>query len=110
MDPSCSGSGTVVSRMDHLLPQPSPQAAGGEGGGEEGGNEDGSGRVEQLARFQVGGGTGRGGGFWKVGGHKKGAGGAAVVSRMDRLLPQPSSKRQGAARAMGRTVWTVLTG
>ncbi|KAF8073135.1 NSUN5 [Scenedesmus sp. PABB004] len=48
LDPSCSGSGTVVSRMDHLLPPPSGGAdeASGEAGGAE------AQRVEQLAKFQ----------------------------------------------------------
>jgi 16S rRNA C967 or C1407 C5-methylase (RsmB/RsmF family) len=55
LDPSCSGSGTVVSRMDHLLPQAEQQPQ------EEGTAEPGSSaeaaeqqRVEQLAKFQVG--------------------------------------------------------
>ncbi|KAI8463734.1 MAG: S-adenosyl-L-methionine-dependent methyltransferase [Monoraphidium minutum] len=45
LDPSCSGSGTAVSRMDHLLPK-----GGGAGGGAEA--EEEARRIEQLARFQ----------------------------------------------------------
>lgn len=45
LDPSCSGSGTVVSRMDHLLP-------GSTSGSTV--DEQEQQRVEQLAKFQVG--------------------------------------------------------
>jgi hypothetical protein len=55
LDPSCSGSGTIVSRMDHLLPQgpaatgtadDASRAAAAADNGEQR-------RVEQLAKFQV---------------------------------------------------------
>ncbi len=55
LDPSCSGSGTVVSRMDHLLPTAATlgmEAGGGAGGGSR--EDDEPKRVEQLAKFQVG--------------------------------------------------------
>mmetsp|Transcript_40301 Transcript_40301/g.89498 ORF Transcript_40301/g.89498 Transcript_40301/m.89498 type:complete len:538 (+) Transcript_40301:127-1740(+) len=67
LDPSCSGSGTVFTRMDHLLPshhvagqkqpgqqqQQVEQSAEEEEGGEEGGGQQGDAeRIEQLARFQ----------------------------------------------------------
>lgn len=50
LDPSCSGSGTTVSRMDHLLPG-SSSAAAGAGSSEL--DEQEQQRVEQLAKFQV---------------------------------------------------------
>jgi putative methyltransferase len=46
LDPSCSGSGTFVSRMDHLLPL---AAAGGDAAGAGSAGRE---RVESLARFQ----------------------------------------------------------
>jgi hypothetical protein len=46
LDPSCSGSGTVFTRMDHLLPSFLEAR-------EEHGGADEAARVEQLARFQV---------------------------------------------------------
>jgi putative methyltransferase len=56
LDPSCSGSGTTVSRMDHLLPGSSNSnsgaAAAGDGSTEL--DEQEQQRVEQLAKFQVG--------------------------------------------------------
>lgn len=48
LDPSCSGSGTTVSRMDHLLPGSSAGPADGQLDEQE------QQRVEQLAKFQVG--------------------------------------------------------
>lgn len=51
LDPSCSGSGTTVSRMDHLLPGSSSAAAAGAGSTEL--DEQEQQRVEQLAKFQV---------------------------------------------------------
>lgn len=45
LDPSCSGSGTVVSRMDHLLPGTTSGSTV---------DEQEQQRVEQLAKFQVG--------------------------------------------------------
>lgn len=48
LDPSCSGSGTTVSRMDHLLPGSAAAAADGLMDEQE------QQRVEQLAKFQVG--------------------------------------------------------
>jgi putative methyltransferase len=48
LDPSCSGSGTTVSRMDHLLPGSSSTA-----GAASELDEQEQQRVEQLAKFQV---------------------------------------------------------
>jgi putative methyltransferase len=47
LDPSCSGSGTTVSRMDHLLPSSTA------GPSSSGLDEQEQQRVEQLAKFQV---------------------------------------------------------
>jgi len=52
LDPSCSGSGTVVSRMDHLLPKADAAAAGAAGEDDEEEKSEAQ-RVEHLARFQV---------------------------------------------------------
>ncbi|WIA29585.1 hypothetical protein OEZ86_012077 [Tetradesmus obliquus] len=54
LDPSCSGSGTVVSRMDHLLPQAEQgQQDNAEGpGGSSAAEAAEQQRVEQLAKFQ----------------------------------------------------------
>lgn len=54
LDPSCSGSGTVVSRMDHLLPAARGGAAAA-GDPAPGSRLEGAAaeRVEQLAQFQV---------------------------------------------------------
>lgn len=49
LDPSCSGSGTTVSRMDHLLPSSSTAGGDDTGGGDAREQQ----RVEQLAKFQV---------------------------------------------------------
>lgn len=62
LDPSCSGSGTVVTRMDHLLPQAAAEQVADEEANQQGGDAAGAGssmsakqqRVEQLAKFQVG--------------------------------------------------------
>ncbi|WIA09502.1 hypothetical protein OEZ85_008901 [Tetradesmus obliquus] len=51
LDPSCSGSGTVVSRMDHLLPQAELDSAEGPGGSSAADAAEQQ-RVEQLAKFQ----------------------------------------------------------
>lgn len=70
LDPSCSGSGTVVTRMDHLLPQAAAGQVAEEDMNQQGGDAAGAGssmsaerqRVEQLAKFQVG----HGGDSWEV--------------------------------------------
>jgi putative methyltransferase len=52
LDPSCSGSGTGVSRMDHLLPQPQGAVDEADEGGAGGEAAAEARRVEALARFQ----------------------------------------------------------
>lgn len=63
LDPSCSGSGTVVSRMDHLLPAGAAQQAAdpaqhdlearGSSAAGDGSAAAAERRVEQLAKFQA---------------------------------------------------------
>lgn len=53
LDPSCSGSGTAVSRMDHLLPAATSRAAD-EAGDAATLSQQEQQRLEQLAKFQVG--------------------------------------------------------
>ncbi|KAL6754555.1 hypothetical protein V8C86DRAFT_3164693 [Haematococcus lacustris] len=98
LDPSCSGSGTVFSRMDHLLPSwqqqqqaghRRSQAAKQEGGGEEGpeveetGEEEEGEEEEGEEREEN---VGVGGGHEEMGGGGGGEGGAADRSQRVRQL------------------------
>lgn len=52
LDPSCSGSGTVISRMDHLLPRPMAPTSLQHNKTTNAREDPDMQRVEQLAKFQ----------------------------------------------------------